>query len=92
MDVGYAERYFNRWLVSHYELEETPGVIHLYQSLGGGRINADEAKSLAVHSPRFVAMLIYGMSSWLGIHSVKDFITAAERGLLTRSVIERAMR
>lgn len=89
---NFVDRYFNRWLAGVYELDSLPGTSHLMQSLARGRMDVDDARSLIEHCPRLVVMLIDGLPSGIGVSGFGDFIKAAERGLLTRSVIERAMR
>lgn len=88
----FVDSFFNRWLSSVYELDSMPGTLHLMQSLARGRLDVDDARSLMEHCPRLVAMLIDGLPRGIGVYGFGDFIRAAERGLLTRSVIERAMR
>lgn len=71
--------------------EETAAVI-LQQALNCGKIDGDSARSLCEQAPRFVSMLIDGLTPAYGKMDFRRFIEYAERGLITRSAIHTAMR
>lgn len=78
--------------VGRYKLDHHPATTHLMQALARGRIDAEDARSLLEHAPRFTHHLCEGLVPMFGKVTPGYFIQLARDGYLTQSVIERAMR